>query len=364
MVGMDMGRVVALTGPEQVEVQTYEVPVPEPGAVVLAVSRANVCGSDVHQYHWESVALREAALGHEFVGRVAALGDGVTTDFAGQPVRVGDRVVPVYYLTCLRCPACLRGELGSCQNAISAWATNPEKAPHFNGAFATHYYVRPGQYFYAVPDEVDDATVAGANCGLAQMIYTLDRIGVEAGETLVIQGAGGLGLYAAAVARERGATVVVVDAVADRLELARRFGADHTINLTELRTVGERVDAVRFLTGGAGADVVLEVAGAPAAFTEALELVRSGGRIATVGNINAEATVPVIPGVITRKGVTVRGVLRYDPWYLHRAVQFLARRQGMHPFDALTDRSYPLDDVVEALRAGESHKVARVAIVP
>lgn len=361
---MSLGRVAALTGPEQVEIQTYDVPEPEPGAVVLAVTRANVCGSDVHQYHWESAALREAALGHEFIGRVVGLGDGVTTDFAGQPVRLGDRVVPVYYLTCLRCPACLRGELGSCQNAISAWATNPEKAPHFNGGFATHYYVRPGQYFYIVPDDVDDATVAGANCGLAQMIFTLDKVGIAAGETLVVQGAGGLGLFAAAVARERGATVIVVDAMADRLELATQFGADHAIDLTKVRTVAERAAAVRDLTAGAGADVVLEVAGVPAAFTEAIELVRSGGRIATVGNINAEAAVQVIPGLITRKGITIRGVLRYDPWYLHRAVEFLSRRHSLHPFHTLADRSYALDDVVVALQAGESRKVARAAIVP
>lgn len=353
-----------LTGPEQVEVQSYEVPAPGPGAVVLAVSRANVCGSDVHQYHWESSALRNAALGHEFVGRVAALGEGVSVDFAGQPVHVGDRVVPVYYLTCLRCPACLRGELGACQNAISAWAASPSEAPHFNGGFATHYYVRPGQYFYLVPDEVADATVAGANCGLAQMLFTLDRVGLSAGQTLLIQGVGGLGLYAAAIARERGATVIAVDGVADRLELAGRFGADHAIDLTEVRTVAERVAAVRDLTGGAGADVVLEVAGVPAAFAEAIELVRNGGSIATVGNLNAEAEVPVIPGLITRKGITIRGVLRYDPWYLHRAIQFLVRRQGRHPFDELTDRSYPLDEVPDALRAGEKHQVARVAVVP
>jgi threonine dehydrogenase-like Zn-dependent dehydrogenase len=361
---MGIGRVAALRGPEQVEVASYEVPDPEPGAVVLAVTRANVCGSDVHQFHWESLALREAALGHEFVGHVVAIGEGVTTDFAGAPVRIGDRVVAVYYLTCLRCPACLRGELGSCQNAISAWAANPDKAPHFNGGFATHYYVRPGQYFYVVPDEVDDTTVAGANCGLAQMIFTLDRIGIAAGETLVIQGAGGLGLYAAAVAHERGAQVIAVDGVADRLDLARRFGADDVVDLIEVRSVAERAAIVRDLTGGAGADAVLEVAGVPAAFPEAIELVRSGGRVATVGNINAEAAVSVVPGLITRKGLTIRGVLRYDPWYLHRAVQFLARRRHDHPFDALTDRSYPLDDVVDALRAGESHQVARVAIVP
>lgn len=359
-----MGRIATLTGPEQVQIKSFEVPDPEPGAVVLAISRANVCGSDVHQYHWESAGLREAGLGHEFVGRIAALGDGVTTDYAEQPVAVGDRVVPVYYLTCLRCASCLRGDLGACRNAISAWATNPERPPHFSSGFATHYYVRPGQFFYKVPDEVDDATAAGANCGLAQMLYTLDRIGIEAGETLVVQGAGGLGLYAAAVAHERGARVVVIDAVADRLDLARKFGADYAIDLTELTTVADRVRAVLDLTGGAGADVVLEVAGVPAAFTEAIELVRPGGRIATVGNINAEAAVQVVPGTVTRKGIMIRGVLRYDPWYLHRALQFLARRGRLHPFGALTGRPYPLDDVAEALRAGERHSVARAAIVP
>jgi threonine dehydrogenase-like Zn-dependent dehydrogenase len=196
------------------------------------------------------------------------------------------------------------------------------------------------------------------------MLFTLDRVGLSAGQTLLIQGVGGLGLYAAAIARERGATVIAVDGVADRLELAGRFGADHAIDLTEVRTVAERVAAVRDLTGGAGADVVLEVAGVPAAFAEAIELVRNGGSIATVGNLNAEAEVPVIPGLITRKGITIRGVLRYDPWYLHRAIQFLVRRQGRHPFDELTDRSYPLDEVPDALRAGEKHQVARVAVVP
>ncbi len=83
-----------------------------------------------------------------------------------------------------------------------------------------------------------------------------------------------------------------------------------------------------------------------------------------MGNINAEASVPLIPGLVTRKSLTVRGVLRYDPWYLFRAVQFLARRQHLHPFGALADRSYSLDEVVEALAAGERHSVARVAIVP
>ena len=361
---MTTGQIATLVGPASLELQEYEVPAPGPGAVLLKVRRANVCGTDVHQWHYESLLLRDAGLGHEFVGEILALGEGVTTDFAGRPVAVGDRVVPVYYLTCHRCPPCLRAEFNLCQNGLAEWKIKPEVAPHFRSGFATHYYVFPGQYFYKVPDDVDDATVAGANCGLAQMLFVFDEVGIAPGETLVVLGAGGLGLYAAAVATERGARVIVVDAVPDRLELAHRFGAAETITLGDFPLPEDRVARVQELTGGIGADVVLEVTGVPASFVEAIDLARVNGRIASVGNLNAEATVTMTPGILTRKSVQVRGVLRYHPWYLHRAVEFLARRQTLHPFEAFTDRTYPLAEVAEALKAGESRSVARVAVVP
>lgn len=361
---MSMGRIAALTGPETVRVKSFPVPEPEPGAVVLAVRRAYVCGTDIHQWHYENPALREAGLGHEFVAEIAALGEGVGTDYAGEPVAVGDRVVPVYYLTCHRCPPCLRAEFNSCRNALAAWSVSPDVAPHFRSGFATHYYVHPGQFFYKVPDSVDDTMAAGANCGLAQILFVLDRVGVRAGETLAVQGAGGLGLYAAAVASERGARVVAIDSVPERLALARRFGADEVVDMGQHPSVADRAAAVAELTGGAGADVVLEVTGAPEAFAEGVELARTGGRLASVGNLNAEATVSISPGTITRKSLSVQGVLRYDPWYLHRAVAFLARRGSYHPFHELSDRAYAIDAVPDALRTGDNRSVARAALVP
>ncbi|MBJ7358714.1 zinc-binding dehydrogenase [Nocardioides sp.] len=361
---MSTGQIATLVGPATVELQEYDVPEPGPGAVLLAVRRANVCGTDVHQWHYESLLLRDAGLGHEFVGEVVALGEGVSTDFAGEPLALGDRVVPVYYLTCHRCPPCLRSEFNLCQNGLAEWKLKPEVAPHFRSGFATHYYLFPGQYFYKVPDSVPDETVAGANCGLAQMLFTIDQVGLAAGETLVVQGAGGLGLYAAAVAHERGARVIAIDGVPERLELARAFGADETVSLADFPESADRVARVQELTGGVGADLVLEVTGVPASFVEAIDLARVGGRIASVGNLNAEATVTMTPGFVTRKSVHIHGVLRYHPWYLHQAVQFLARRQHLHPFEAFSDRSYPLAEVTDALKAGESRSVARVAIVP
>ena len=360
---MTRGRIAALVGPEKVEIKSFDVPEPEPGAVVLGVRRANVCGSDVHQWHYESPALREAGLGHEFVGEVVALGEGVETDFAGEPVAIGDRVVAVYYLTCHRCGPCLRGQFNLCTRGLASWSVNPEVAPHFRSGFATHYYVQPGQFFYKVPDRVDDAATAGANCGLAQMLFVLDALEVKAGETLVVQGAGGLGLYATAAARERGVRVIVVDGVADRLELARRFGAARTVDMTEHPTAQARAEVVREATGGA--DAVLEATGVSAAFAEAIELARPGGRIASVGNLDArpEADVAISPGLLTRKSLTVKGVLRYDPNYLHRAVAFLARNPEL-PLGSLAGSTHALDEVVEALHRGEQRSVARVAIVP
>src|SRR3954447_7553787 len=360
------GQVAALVGRETVELKEFDVPEPEPGAVVLQVTRANVCGSDVHIYHYESPLLRQSVLGHEFVGRIHALGAGVTTDYAGEPVSVGDRVVAVYFLACRRCPGCQRGEFSLCRNSLRLWARPPEEPPHFFGGFATHYYVDPEQYFYKVPETLSDEAVAGANCGLAQMLFALDRIGLHSGESIVIQGAGGLGLYAAAVARDRGARVYVVDSVPERLELARAFGAHAVVDMKEHTTIADRVARVQELTGSDGADVVLEVTGVAAAFPESVELAGVGGRIASVGNINVGPTneVSIAPGLVTRKNLTVRGFLRYDPWYLRMAIEFLERVHRDYPFEKLTDRDYSLAEITEAIERGAPRRVARAGVVP
>jgi len=360
------GRVAALVGPAEVRVKEFDVPDPESGAVLAKVRRANLCGSEVHIYHFHHPLIRQCVLGHEFVGEIAALGDGVETDYAGNAVSVGDRVVAPYFLTCSKCPACLRGEFNLCRRAYDFWSKPPEDEPHFHGAFATHYYIHPNQYFYKVPDGIPDKVVAGANCGLSQVLYGLHRIGLSAGDRLVIQGAGGLGLYAAAVGKDLGAEVIMVEGIPERIELAKRFGAAHIVDLREHEAPEERVEVVRNLTDDYGADVVLEVAGVPAAFVEALHLARPGGSVIEIGNVNVgpEHEVSVAPGLITRKNLRVQGMVRYQPWYLHRALKFLERKHQDHPFDELADREYTLEEVGEAIEREEARKVARPAVVP
>jgi threonine dehydrogenase-like Zn-dependent dehydrogenase len=360
------GQVAALVGPQQIAIKEFDLPEPEAGTVLIKISRANVCGSEVHVWHWHHPVIKEAVLGHEFIGEIVALGQGVNADYAGAPVAVGDRVVAPYYLTCRRCPACLHGDWNLCQRAYAFWSQPPETPPHFTGAFASHYVIQRDQHFYRVPDGLPDAAVCGANCGLAQVMFGLTQVGLTAGETVAIQGAGGLGLYAAAVAKDLGAHVIQIEPIPSRLELSRQFGSDERVDRGAFGPAEELASHVASLTGGFGADVVLEVTGVPSAFTEALHIVRPGGRVVEIGNVNLgpghEAMVP--PGLITRKGITVRGFVRYHPAMLHRALAFLERKHERHPFDRLSDREYSLDEVDEAIRRTESKQVARPAVVP
>lgn len=358
-----MGKVAVMVKPMELQFQEYEVPDPEPGAIVVEVIRTNVCGSELHIWRGGHPIKKSGVLGHEMLGRVLRMGSGVTTDFAGDPIQVGDRVVATYFLTCRKCGPCQHGQLQLCENAYRFWNMDPRQHPHFHGSFATHYYVHPDQYFYKVPDAIPDNVAASVNCALSQVLFGIDRTGLTYGETIVIQGAGGLGLNAIAVAKERGAQVIVIDGIKRRLDEARRFGADHVIDMSEQTTVEDRAQAVQDFTGGQGADVGIEVAGVPAAFAEGIRLVRVGGRYVELGNITPGHLVEFDPGLLTRRGITIMPTVRYLPWYLKTSLDLLARVGEKYPFGGMLDREFTLDQTVEALELSERRELVRASIV-
>ncbi|RCS60784.1 zinc-binding dehydrogenase [Microbacterium sp. JB110] len=361
---MAYGRLAAMSGVRMTEIQEYELPEPVEGQVLMRVSKANVCGSDIHMWEGNHI-FRDHVMGHEMTGVVEALGDGVATDSAGSPISIGDRIVPVYYQTCQRCPNCLQGLFNICEHGSDFQGAPAAREPHFTGAFATHYVVQRAQYFFKVPDEVPDTVAAGANCGFAQMLYVLDQCGALADRTVVIQGAGGVGLFAAAIASVSGAEVIVVDGVADRLSDAERFGANHIVDMGEFPTVEDRRKRIVELAGREP-DIVVEAAGVPVALDEAIRLVRAGGEVVEVGNVSVseERAAAILPGLITRKCLTIRGTLRYQPWYLARALRLLAREGHRFPFSSLTDREYALEETQLALERAANKQVARAIIDP
>ena len=344
-----------------------ELPEPEAGALLVKVLSSNICGSDVK--NWKSgvslgVGGDRTCQGHEFVGRILRLGEGVTADSAGQPIQAGDRIVAAYYITCGECRACKLGRYDQCENAYIHLGQSPDSAPYFSGTFATHYYVYPKQQFFKVPDTLPDALAAGVNCRFSQIYYGLERLDIRAGETLLIQGAGPMGLYAVAIAREKGVRTIVVDGIAQRLELARRFGADETVSMEDYPTVEERVQAVKALTGGRGPDAAVEVTGFAGAFEEGIRYLAPLGRYVIIGINVVSANAVISPGYITRKALTVCGVARYLPEYLRKSMEFLDKFQNKYPFGEFSTQTFGLEQLEEALQVTADRKVEQAVIIP
>jgi D-arabinose 1-dehydrogenase-like Zn-dependent alcohol dehydrogenase len=352
------------------ELRSYAIPSPEPGAIVAQVKLANVCGSDLHMWHAELDLERlrlpmPLCIGHEAVGEVYALGDGVATDSAGEALAVGDRISWRYFVPCGRCRACVAGITRACPSShlFISQGQSADAAPHFVGAFATHYYIRPGQTTFKVPATVTDAAAAGANCGLAEVIQGFNLAGLRLGDTVVLQGAGGLGIFAAAIAKQLGAArVIAIDSVTERLELARDFGADQTINLNEVGEARDRIRLVREATDGWGAEIVCEFVGHGSVINEGIQMLAPGGRYLEIGCINRGTETTLDPAHLTLLNRSVLGVVYYEPWALRAAIGFLARKRAAFPWDRLAGVRYSLDSIDRAFDDAANHVVPRAAI--
>ncbi len=363
------GKAAVFTKPGvPMEIKDLPIPEVEPGAMLIKVSLANICGSDVHI--WEGTfpwgaGDQPRVIGHEMVGRVHKLGPGVSTDSMGQPLQEGDRVVYCYFKPCGQCYVCLHGSPAACPQTLVSLARSCEEHPYFTGAFAEYYYLSPGQMVLKAPDSLSDEVLAPLNCALSQVVFGFHQVGITLGDAVVIQGAGGLGVYATAVARDMGAgTIIVIEQHAERLKLAESFGADHLIDIKELSSSRERISQVRRLTGGRGADVVAEFTGVPQAVPEGITMTRAGGKYLWVGNINVGQTIELDPSRIVLSNRTIVGVGSYDPWAVPAALGFLERTRDRYPYDKIISHKFKLQDINQAFEQAAAGKVTRATIVP
>ena len=222
--------------------------------------------------------------------------------------------------------------------------------------------MKPGHWIFKVPDELPDPLVSPINCALSEVVYGLNQIGITLGDTIVIQGAGGLGLYAIAVAKEMGAgKIIVLDRWPVRLELAREFGADHLVNVDEL-SVADRVTYVMDYTRGTGADVVAEFVGSPLVLSEGIEMLRWGGRYLWVGNINLGQPTEIDPGSVVRCSKAIRGLIVYEPWVIRRALDFLSRTRHEYPFHKIISHTFSFNQINEAFTFADRGNAIRVGL--
>ena len=320
-----VGRAVIAHG-QDFEIREYPVPEPEPNTILLRQELSGICGTDVH--NWQNGIEGEMLLGHESVGIIDAIGDGVTTDSNGSPIRVGDRVVLV--------PKTSHGAYG--------FQSDPDQPPHFRGGFADYIYL-------CYPDTRFIKTSAPPKVAVlmepfAIGMHILMRANVQIGDTIVVQGSGAIGLMTLIGAKISGAAkLIMVGGPSRRLELARRMGADVIVDIEEVSSVEERTELVRsHTTGGAGADVVFECAGSLSAIPEGLGYVKYGGTFCEAGHFVDIGSLDLNPNqMLMRRNLRLEAVWGSIPEHFARGLPILEKNE--FPFADMVSHILPLSDV-------------------
>jgi threonine dehydrogenase-like Zn-dependent dehydrogenase len=353
---------------EPLQLKYYPLPETlEPGAALVRTEMAGICGTDVHLWKGELPIHLPVILGHETVGRVVALGEGLDRDWTGQPLAVGDRVTWTSATSCGRCFYCAEKRQPTRCPHRRAYGIGYrcDEAPHFHGGYAEYHHLRPRANIFRLPDELPTEAVIGAGCALITAIHGVERTGIEWRDNVVVQGAGPVGIAALAVAKSAGAgRVIVIGGPAHRLEMARRFGADDTIDLDEVHDPSARLAAVRERTRGYGADVVLECVGHPSAVGEGMEMCRDGGKYLVLGHYCDAGPVSWNPHVVTRKQLQVIGSWSSEPRHMQAALELLGATAKQFPFAEMVSHRFPLEKANDALATTAAWKSAKSVLVP
>ncbi len=341
-----MRAIVKATAQPGVEIREVPVPTIGPGQLLLKVLRAGVCGTDLHIYAWDRWSQGRlkppVTLGHEFVGEIVAVGEGVLE------LQVGERVSCESHIQCHHCVACRTGSGHVCENTRILGVD-------VNGGFA-QYVAVPAENAWRVPANVP-IEVAAVMEPLGNAVHTAFA-GPLSACNIAVTGCGPIGLFAIGVARAAGAARVFASDVSPyRLELAREMKADFVIDASQ-ESLAKRV---REATGGRGLDGVLEMSGSPDAMREGLDALRNGGRLSLLG-LPKEPFELDWNRLVIFKGITVHGIVgrrMYDTWYQMDNL-LGSGRLDIRPAITHVMPMERFDEAIELLRTGHAGKVVLI----
>jgi len=356
-------RALAFVRPGVIELQERDVPEIGAGEALVRITTTTICGTDVHILKGEYPVKSGLIIGHEPVGVIAKLGAGVTGYEVGQRVIVG-AITP-----CGQCFSCLSGQGSQCGEGKATAKAPGHPKPMGGWRFGNTIdgcqaeYVRvpfAAANLTVVPDFLTDEQVLMCPDIMSTGFGGAESAGIRIGDTVAVFAQGPIGLCATAGAKLMGATrIIVVDAVPERLEVARKLGADDVVNFRDV----DPVEAIMELTGGRGVDVAIEALGLQSTFENALRVVRPGGTLSSLGVYSGELTVPLdafAAGLGNHRIVTT--LCPGGKERMRRLVDVIASDR-LDLGDLVTHR-YDLDDIVAAydLFANQRDGVLKVAI--
>ena len=373
-------RVATFAGPGADPVmQTVPRPKIGPKAALIQIGACGVCGTDLHilKGHWPKPLPWPFTLGHELAGVVVEIGDELKTDFMGKPIGVGSKLMLPPLMPCGHCDWCLHypETANKCLTPVYYGRyLGFDKAPHLWGGWAEMVYVDfeelPGTKIYKLPDEMS-LRLGALSEPLTSGIRAFERAqrvgGFPWNATVVIQGTGPIGILAIAAAQEMGAgRVIAVGAPeAPRLQLARKFGAEATVNIEEHKTAEERIKAVRDIVGGYGADLVMDCSGHPTAGPEGIEFLRDGGTYVEMGQFTDAGSIETSWHRICTKDLNVLGSWAFTANDLVKGVDMLWAARDRYPWlEMQTLYEFSEPGISQAVADAMAMKTVKSTIIP
>lgn len=335
-------KAVRYHGPGQpFTLEEIDRPEPKAGEVLVQVAAAGVCHTELHfKSGLLNLGVQPITMGHEAVGRIAAVGEGVPQE------RLGERVILYYYVGCGICAYCRKGEENLCPQL---------RAEHgfvSDGTYA-EFVTAPSRNAVPLPEHLSDEEAAPIGCSVTTAVHAARIARLDFEEWAVVYGTGGVGFALVQLARAKGARVIAVGRSEEKLAKARELGAEAVVNATD-EAVGERIRAI---TGGAGADVVFECVGTAETMKEASAALGRHGRLVFIGYSEDSFQVHPIQLVVFEQQVMGSVGATLDD--LYTAVE-LAARGIVRP---VVDRVLPLERFQESLDALERGEVVGKAVL-
>ncbi|MCI8834058.1 MAG: zinc-binding dehydrogenase [Ruminococcus sp.] len=360
-------HVAMLTALEHYDVKEFPMPEVGDGDILVKVEGCGVCGTDAHEFKKDPFGLIPVALGHEGTGEIVKMGKDVKADSAGKPLKVGDKVV-----TCMIFkdnPDITMYDLNK-QNVGGAdvYGLLPDDDIHLNGWFSDYILIRKGSTVFNVSDLDLKSRILIEPC--AVLVHAVERAKTTGilrfNSRVVVQGCGPIGLICIAVLRTMGIeNIVAVDGNQQRLDFAKRMGAEHSVNFMDFKGIEALSGGVKDAFGGYEADFAFQCTGSPVAHANIYKFIRNGGGLCELGFFINGGDATINPHFdLCSKEITLVGSWVYTLRDYATTFDFLKRAKAIGlPMDDLITHEFPLNQINEAHVTNLKQEGLKIAIV-
>ncbi|MGE9293067.1 MAG: zinc-dependent alcohol dehydrogenase [Puniceicoccales bacterium] len=363
-------QAAVLVAPKKVEIREFPLRAIGPDEILVKVEACGVCGTDIHCYNSDPFGLAPVVLGHEGTGIVLEVGKNIQMDSVGKPIKPGDRIVTSLMKTSDACMIAKYNPLKAnlCDDMRLYGLLPDEPDNHFNGYFGQYLIIRPDSSVFVVNDmSVELRTLIEPAAVVCHALERAKTCGVKLNfrTRVIVQGCGPIGLMMLAVLRTYGInTLIAIDGNPGRLELAKKMGADETLNYRDYDGIDDLAAAVQSMTKGVGAHFGFQVTGVPAAFASLFKCIRRGGGICEVGHFVDGGQCSINPHFdICQKEITVTGSWVYNSVEYPNAYHFLQRAERIGlPMTSLITHRFPMEQIEEAFATNMRQEGVKIMI--